>query len=225
MSDKRILFQGDSITDGLRFKLPEQAWDLNHQMGHSFPYVVNAVLGSRYPQNGLQFINRGISGNGVVDLYARMNQDILALRPDYINFLVGINDTPEPGQSSIGITPDKYEKVYRMMLEEISEKFPETHFILCEPFALAGEKDRERILFKRRHVEQLALRAKNIAMDLGCTWVSLQQMFDDAAKLREPEYWVWDGIHPTENGHGLIARQWMAAVGAEITGDSDFVGI
>lgn len=225
MSDKRILFQGDSITDGLRFKLPEQEWDLNHQMGHSFSYVVNAVLGSRYPNRGLRFFNRGVSGNGVVEVYARMYRDILDLRPDFINFLVGINDTPEPDQSKIGITPDKYEKVFRMMLNEISEVFPETRFILCEPFALAGQKDRERIMFKRRHVEQLAVRAKKIAGDLGCIWVPLQQMFDDAAKLREPEYWIWDGIHPTENGHGLIARQWMDTVGPIITGNVDFMGM
>lgn len=225
MSDKRILFQGDSITDGLRFKLPEQEWDLNHQMGHSFSYVVNAVLGSRYPNRGLRFFNRGVSGNGVVEVYARMYRDILDLRPDFINFLVGINDTPEPDQTIIGISPDKYEKVFRMMLNEISEVFPETRFILCEPFALAGQKDRERIMFKRRHVEQLAVRAKKIAGDLGCIWVPLQQMFDDAAKLREPEYWIWDGIHPTENGHGLIARQWMNTVGPIITGDVDFMGM
>lgn len=223
MSDKRILFQGDSITDGLRFKLPEQEWDLNHQMGHSFSYVVNAVLGSRYPNRGLRFFNRGVSGNGVVEVYARMYRDILDLQPDFINFLVGINDTPEPDQTIIGISPDKYEKVFRMMLNEISEVFPETCFILCEPFALAGQKDRERIMFKRRHVEQLAVRAKKIAGDLGCIWVPLQQMFDDAAKLREPEYWIWDGIHPTENGHGLIARQWMDTVGPIITGDVDFM--
>ena len=111
-----------------------------------------------------------------------------------------------------------------MMLEEISEALPKVHFIICEPFALAGEKDRERILFKRRGVEELAVRAKKIAGDFGCTWVPLQKAFDAAAKLREPEYWVWDGVHPTENGHGLIARQWMKAVGARVTGDVNFIG-
>ncbi len=37
--------------------------------------------------------NRGISGNRIVDLYARWKPDALHLRPDAISILIGVNDT------------------------------------------------------------------------------------------------------------------------------------
>lgn len=45
-----ILFQGDSITDGKRLRGKENEWDLNHQMGHGYAFIVNALLGSRHPE-------------------------------------------------------------------------------------------------------------------------------------------------------------------------------
>ena len=52
---KLILFQGDSITDGGRIRTND--WDLNHQMGHSYPFLINAKLGSEYPEKDFRFIN------------------------------------------------------------------------------------------------------------------------------------------------------------------------
>ena len=54
----RILFTGDSITDGNRYKEEKDRGDLNHQIGHSYAYVINAILGSQYPERDLQFVNR-----------------------------------------------------------------------------------------------------------------------------------------------------------------------
>lgn len=34
----RVLFQGDSITDGNRYKEPERRWDLNHRIEHTYVY-------------------------------------------------------------------------------------------------------------------------------------------------------------------------------------------
>ncbi|MFR6162965.1 MAG: hypothetical protein ACLUJR_08075 [Mediterraneibacter gnavus] len=48
----RILFTGDSITDGNRYKEEKDRGDLNHQIGHSYAYVINAILGSKYPRKG-----------------------------------------------------------------------------------------------------------------------------------------------------------------------------
>lgn len=46
-TEKIILFQGDSITDGGRLKGKENAWDLNHQMGHGYAFLINAAMGCR----------------------------------------------------------------------------------------------------------------------------------------------------------------------------------
>ena len=91
----RILFTGDSITDGNRYKEEKDRGDLNHQIGHSYAYVINAILGSKYPERDLQFVNRGISGNRVIDLYGRMYEDMVEIKPDIVSILVGINDGPQ----------------------------------------------------------------------------------------------------------------------------------
>ena len=46
--EKIILFQGDSITDGGRMRGKENEWDLNHQMGHGYAFLINAILGTKY---------------------------------------------------------------------------------------------------------------------------------------------------------------------------------
>ena len=42
-------------------------------------------------------------------------------------------------------------------------------------------------------------------------FIPLQHLFDEAAEGRDCAYWIWDGIHPTESGHALIAREWIKA--------------
>ncbi len=67
---KRYLFQGDSITDAGRYK--ENCSDL----GKGYPNIMSGSLTSKYP-NEIEFINRGISGNRIVDLYQRIKADKL----------------------------------------------------------------------------------------------------------------------------------------------------
>ena len=47
----RIVFQGDSITDGNRYKEIEQRWDKNHQIGHSYVFSIASYLGKNIPES------------------------------------------------------------------------------------------------------------------------------------------------------------------------------
>ena len=49
----------------------------------------------------------------------------------------------------------------------------------------------------------------------------LQEVFDKACEKRDSSYWIWDGVHPTEAGHGLIARQWIKYAGYLLGGNED----
>ena len=88
MKFRRILFQGDSITDGARGRND----DLNHILGHGYAYIIASKLGYELAENRPLFLNRGISGNRVSDLYARWNEDTFSLKPDLISILIGVND-------------------------------------------------------------------------------------------------------------------------------------
>lgn len=82
MEPKIVLFQGDSITD------TDRSRDTDINPGFGYGDMVAGALGYQYPYQYKCF-NRGISGNRVVDLYARLRIDMLQLKPDYMSILIG----------------------------------------------------------------------------------------------------------------------------------------
>ena len=66
---KTILFQGDSITDCGRNR------EMITSTGVGYPLLVKAQLGFENPGE-YTFINKGISGNRIVDLYARRGKEV-----------------------------------------------------------------------------------------------------------------------------------------------------
>lgn len=206
-----ILFTGDSITDGLRFKKKDQQWDLNHQMGHSYAYIINGLLGSRFPEKNFRFKNRGVSGNRIVDLYARNEVDLFPIQPDILSILIGVNDARVDQSGYKPTSPKKYETIYRLLLEEVKEYLPQCKIILMEPFICNAGRVKENYPEWQACVHGYAQVVKKLAKEFDCVFVPLQEAFDQQCAKFEPEYWSWDGVHPTENGHGLIAREWLKA--------------
>ena len=103
----KILFQGDSITDGNRYKSRASEWDKNHQIGHSYAYIVTGLLGLAFPERHYEFVNRGVSGSQTENLLAALGgEDALAPDPDVLSVLVGIKRLPVPRQRrASGIFP------------------------------------------------------------------------------------------------------------------------
>ncbi len=212
----RILFQGDSITDGNRYKDEEHRWDLNHQIGHSYAFIVNGLLGLRYPEKGLEFVNRGISGNTSRNLCERWQEDALDIAPDLLSILIGINDCCSQGESHV--SKEEYESNLLKMLSLSFESNPNLRVFLLEPFFLPSGGDyAENSDFWRAEISKYSDVCRKIAdADDRIIFIELQKLFDFASEQRECAYWIWDGIHPTECGHALIAQEWIKAFEKEI---------
>lgn len=194
---KTFLFQGDSITDADR----QRGNDSNY--GYGYPNLLAAeVLKSR--PHEFNFINRGISGNRIVDVYARMKADIINLKPDYMSLLIGVNDVWHELGDKNGVSAAKFEKIYSMLVEELLEELPELKIIILEPFVLKGPATSEKWDIFRPEVEKRAEAAKRIAEKYGLVFVSLQDKFDEASSDGDTVYWLADGVHPTAAGHALI---------------------
>ena len=213
MADTIILFQGDSITDGLREKRPDRAWDLNHQMGHGYAFLVNAAWGAQYPERDFAFINRGISGNRIADLYGRWQEDAVNLRPDVLSILVGINDAAYTLWEHSGSGPERFGRIYQLMLDEAREANPSLIPVLMEPFVMPVGERKDTYQDWLALLQPLQAQTRRIAERNGAIFIPLQERFNALCRLREASYWVWDGIHPTVCGHQVIARAWMDAVG------------
>lgn len=200
---KTILFQGDSITDTGRSREDDS------HFGCGYAAKVKEELERQYP-NEYTMYNRGVSGNNVVDLYARIKTDIINLKPDYMSILIGVNDVWHAfdGQEN-GVEADKYFRIYSALIEEIKETLPDIQIMILEPFTLKGTGNQA--YWEAFHAEVLkrAEKAKMIAEKYGLIFVSLQEKFDEALKEKPSDYWLLDGVHPLSTGNEIIKREWM----------------
>lgn len=197
-----ILFQGDSITDAGR----SRENDIN--MGLGYPTLIKGELGYDNPGR-YTFYNRGISGNRIIDLYARIKIDFINLKPDYLSILIGVNDVWHEFSMKNGVSAEKYFKIYSMLIEEIKEVLPDTKIMILEPFVLKCSGTEEHFDEFRAEVQKRAAKAKEIAGTYNLSFIALQDKFDEAAKTAPVEFWLSDGIHPTTIGHELIKRSWI----------------
>lgn len=207
---KRILFQGDSITDCDRRREDDA------HVGTGYALLVKSQLGVDHPGK-FEYFNKGISGNRIVDLYARIKSDIINLNPDYISILIGVNDVWHEFGRHNGVDADKFEKIYCMLIEEIREKLPDVKIMIMEPFCLKGvgtqntEEEPDKWNVFNAEVRKRAEKAKKVAEKYNLTFVELQNVFDKATEIIDDTYWLVDGVHPTAMGHQLIKREWMKA--------------
>ena len=189
----RILFQGDSITDGNRGRTA----DPNHILGHGYAFIIAAKYGAAFPDLKLDFLNRGISGNTILDLESRWQKDVLDLKPDVLSILIGVND------NSRGLPLDQYQQVYDKLLTQTKAANPAIKLVLCEPFLTTPNE----VIKKRQAI------VARLAKKHGAAIVHFQQVFDEAAKLAPAaDYWIWDSVHPTYRGHQLMADEWERVV-------------
>ncbi len=204
-----VLFQGDSITDAGRNRTiadPNSAAAL----GTGYPLLVASAVLHAHPEAGFRFFNRGVSGNKVPDLAARWDADTLALAPDILSILIGVNDIWHKLNHAYAGTVQDYEQGYDALLARTREARPRLRLIILEPFVLrtGAVNDQWFPEFDDRRAA-----AKRVASRAGATFVPLQSMFDRLAATAAPQYWAADGVHPTPAGHEAIADAWRNAAG------------
>ncbi len=211
---KTILFQGDSITDCDRNRNVTPT-ALN-SLGDGYPRLVSAELGFENPGEYI-FYNRGIGGNRIVDVYARIKADIINLKPDYMSLLIGVNDVWHEIGNKNGVDAEKFEKIYTMLLEEIKEALPDIKIMLLAPYVMEGTStynpEEKPTLWEtfRTEVDKRIAVVDRIGEKFGFPVIHLQEKFDEHVAINNDNaYWTEDGVHPTIFGHELIAREWLS---------------
>jgi lysophospholipase L1-like esterase len=204
---ERVLFQGDSITDGNRGRNE----DPNHILGHGYVFTIAARYGAYYPDDDLTFINRGVSGNTVSDLASRWQTDTLDLKPDVVSILIGINDIQASFSRNEAFMRQSVFNTYDQLLARTKQALPKVKLILGEPFILPTGKVGKDLRSWTKAVQTMDSAVEELAAKYHAPAVRFQEVFDKALLKAPAEHWIWDGIHPTYAGHELMADSWIQA--------------
>ncbi|MDR2810997.1 MAG: SGNH/GDSL hydrolase family protein [Tannerellaceae bacterium] len=206
-----ILLQGDSITDSGR--------DKENNISNSFPMLGNGYslfiasqLLANEASKQLKIYNRGISGNKVYQLRERWEIECLAIQPDVLSILIGVNDYWHTLSGGYKGTARVYEDDYRALLKYTKEKLPQVQLVIGEPFALREGAAIEDVRWFPAFDEYRRI-AKKLAGEFNAVFVPYQAGFDAAAKLAPTRYWSYDGVHPDLPGRQLMANLWLEATG------------
>ncbi len=201
-----IVLLGDSITDMGRNR---DSLTGAFSYGAAYPFFVQGELSTSAPQKHTVY-NKGISGNRIVDVYARIKADCWNLNPDVVSLLIGINDVWHEIYGKNGVELDRFVRAYEMLIDDTRARFPNVKFMLLEPFVLKGEATAEKYE-EFLAVKEYAEAVEEIAKRKNCVFVPLQAKFDRLAKECGDAYWLYDGVHPSVAGSKIIANAWLKA--------------
>lgn len=147
----KIIFFGDSITDANRERgsldagRVKETYDIKPRAyGSGFVFLVSTQLLYEKP-NYYEILNRGIGGDRLPQLYARIQLDVWSENPDLLSILVGCNDVEREMNANF-TDLERWGRIYRMMIRDTQEKCPNTQIILCEPFTLRKHRKDDGIL-------------------------------------------------------------------------------
>lgn len=196
-----ILFLGDSITDCGRSR--ENTDDL----GPGYPLMAASALKVLRPDLALRFLNRGISGDKTSDVLARLEEDCIALSPNMISVLLGINDVWHRANHR-GNTDAEMEENYRKILTRIREVFGNIPLVILEPFLTADATAD----IKREEVDSILSIVRRLATEFDAAFVELDAPLQKAGEALPPHALTKEGVHPTQQGHSVIAKHWLDTV-------------
>lgn len=212
----KILFFGDSITDMYRHRDSDgMPWNY----GFGFPFFVAGTLRARDYEK-YEIINRGIAGNQLADLYARIKVDVWNEKPDVVNILIGVNDVVHEITQNNGISCERWEKLYKTLIEDTKAYLPCAQIILCAPFVLHGSGVDEHFE-KYAKVYEFSEIVKKLAQEYGLHFIDFQEKLNERLKTKKESHLLYDGIHPTVVGAKLLADTWVKYFDENIYGEAE----
>ncbi|MDR2525878.1 MAG: SGNH/GDSL hydrolase family protein [Oscillospiraceae bacterium] len=201
---KTILFQGDSVTDCGRRR------EEDGSLGGGYPSEVCDLMEAAQP-GAFRFLNRGISGDRVRDLRRRWQADCMELQPDVVSILVGVNDTWRRYDRNDITRDEAFAEDYRAILTQC--RAVGIKCLLMTPFLLDTKPEVTRM---REDLSGKQAVVRALAQEFDAALLDADDLF--AQEVREqnkaPAAFARDGVHPTAEGHSLLAKWVRAALQA-----------
>lgn len=204
----KLVMIGDSITDAGRAQPVGEG--MSGALGTGYVSLVDSLLTVRYPELGLRVVNMGTGGNTVRDLAARWERDALALKPDWLSIMIGINDVwrqfDSPARPEQHVPLDEYA---RTLDDLVTRTLPTvTGLVLMTPFYI--EPNTEDLM--RAQMDRYGAAVKEIAAKHRTLFVDTQAAFNAVLSHISPITLASDRVHPGQAGHMVLARAFLQAL-------------
>ena len=211
MSELKLLFQGDSLTDSGRDR---SFAGCNKGLGNGYVNLIASRILCDNPE--VQIYNRGVAGNRIADMYARWIEDAENIPFNVISIMNGVNDVGFKLREKRGADANKFEFVYDRILYETKESHPECDIILCQPFVIKMIYEKENDIYEKwdvwsREIIERGEVVRALAKKYNVLFVEMIPEIEKALKKAPAEHWTVDCIHLTPAGNELIARTWLDA--------------
>ncbi len=191
----KIIFFGDSVTDAGRDKFDPA------DLGAGYVKIAANKLRLLYPDQPFEILNRGVGGDRTEQLLARMQEDVLAEKPDVVVLQVGINDVWHRFLIGVEVKAEDFRANYTSIVREL--KGSGAKLIALQPFALSVP-DMRRV---RPHLNKFNAIIGEIVKEEGVPLIPMDEIFTGVTQDIAPDQFAADGVHPTHRGCRYIADQ------------------
>lgn len=201
MKKLKVLFQGDSITDGGR--------DRNdpHVVGWGYVLYATRFLRERHPEIEFEFLNFGISGNKSDDLVGRWTTDCIEHKPDVVSVMIGVNDTWHHAGDKSWVPNEVFEANCRNILERTKNEVG-AKIIMLEQYLLPSPGDKD---FFREDIDPKIQVTRKLAREYADVYVPTDGLIAAQCIDHDPLYWSEDAVHPNDNLAVYIAKLYCDA--------------
>lgn len=174
--------------------------------------LLRAVFELRRPQDGVRFVNLGISGDATTHEIARFVA-VVNEQPDWIICHISSNDGRRHGPSSTKplVSPEETEKNL-VMLRHYAASQTNANWLWMTPTALIEEKIAANPLFTMGQVmfyNEDSARVAEVILKQPDPVVNLWELFGHPA---DPDLVSWDGLHPSLKGYQRILQALVKAL-------------
>jgi lysophospholipase L1-like esterase len=204
----RLLFIGDSVTEcGACRPL---GGDSRAALGSGYVAEVDAILAAAPLKRRIRITNMGVSGNTVRGLAARWDTDVLALEPDWLSVMIGINDVWrqfDRKDPKAAVSLEEYFETFDGLLARTRPRLK--GLVLMTPYYVQDER---RDLM-RLQMDEYGLVVKDLASRHHALLVDTQAAIDKVLERLNYSLIAADRVHPTELGHKVLANAFLRTIG------------
>jgi len=204
---ERVVFLGDSITHGGRYVC-----------------YLQLFASLRHPGCGISCLNSGVSGDSAGGAVKRLEWDALAMKPDRLFVMFGMNDVGRTNYKTVTPTEKEekarteslkgYERNERKLAEMISAAGVTTCFMTPSPYDQYSDVKTENLVAcNEPGLAACAGIVRTIAAEKRFGLVDLHAPLTETFRTHANRHFCSDRVHPAQEGHLLMASYVLEAMG------------